>query len=326
MGLVTVFVFPALAIAEVSRWIKRRWRDSRRSALVARPLLLATVLVIPSLTLTVRDYFVRWPRREDVRFFYQTGLTAVGRRLDTLGPGTNVAVAGLSVHTMDRPTLEYSTRMDVESIRLCDTRQTLVIPGGGEALVLVPEFVPFDDWGYLRQRLATWAEAEPQRSFESYRVKDRTALHQHLQELETVAAQPGGGSLALPATFEGQLTLLGYEWLERPTGPRGLLSLLTYWRVQMARPGRIKTFVHLLDAQGGLIVQDDGLGSPPQGWAEGDLIVQHHLLHPARELPEGLYTLQLGLYNATSQSRLRVDGMDRLLLPPITLNAPQETG
>lgn len=317
MGLVTVFVFPALAIAEVSRWIKRRWRDSRHSALVARPLLLATVLVIPSLALTVRDYFVRWPLREDVRYFYQTGLTAVGRRLDTLGPAPNVAVAGLSVHTMDRPTLEFSTRMDAENIRLCDTRQTLVIPGGGGAVVLVPTIVPFDDQGHLRQRLARWAEVEAQPSFESYRVEDRTALHQHLRELETEAAQPDGTSLALPATFEGQLTLLGYEWLERPSGPGGFLSLLTYWRVQMPPPERIKTFVHLLDAQGDLIVQDDGLESPPQGWAEGDLIVQHHLLQQAPESPEGLYTLQLGLYNPLSQSRLRVDGIDRLLLPSV---------
>ncbi len=94
-----------------------------------------------------------------------------------------------------------------------------------------------------------------------------------------------------------------------------VLSLLTYWRVQSPPVDRLKVFIHLLDQHGNLISQHDGLGSPPQGWSAGDLIVQKHTLPlPGESLPEA-YTLQMGLYYDTDKGeRLSALTADHLLL------------
>jgi hypothetical protein len=271
----------------------------------------------------VRDYFIRWSHREDVRYFYQTDLTAVGRQLDELGSGVPLVVAGLSIHSMDRPTLEFSTRTSAQRVRLCDTRQTLVIPADPEAQVLVPRVVPFDEQGDLQRRLAAWTEVEVHSSFTSYHLRDGTALDRHLRRLEKGVTLPDGTPVALPVSFAGHLSFLGHEWLQTPSAPGESVSLLTYWRVEVPPTTRIKVFVHLVDeAAGGrgIIAQDDGLGSPPHGWAAGDLLVQKHILSLPTDLllPEfglGQYGVQIGVYyDSDGGERLSALTVDHLLL------------
>jgi hypothetical protein len=324
LGLVVVFVFPALTLAEAGRWIKRRLQDRRLAVRLYRFSPLVAFLLIPCLSLTARDYFIRWPHREDVRYFYQTDLTTVGQELDRLGPCSAVTVAGLSVHSMDRPTLEFSTKTGTHRVRLCDTRQTLVIPADPEARILVPRVVPFDLEGTLKHRLAAWTEISVHPSFTSYRVRDRAALDRQLQQLESEVALPDGTPVDLPVSFAGRLSLLGYEWLQGSWAPGGTVSLLTYWRVEVPPVSRIKVFVHLLDqpaeAGGETIAQDDGLGSPPQGWEAGDLLVQKHTLSLPADLPWpehnlGQYPIQIGLYyDSDGGARLSALTADHLLL------------
>jgi 4-amino-4-deoxy-L-arabinose transferase-like glycosyltransferase len=324
LALVVVFAFPALALAEAGRWIKWRLRDRRLAARLHQFSPLAALLLIPCLSLTVRDYFIRWPHREDVRYFYQTDLTTVGRELDRLGPGTPVAVAGLSVHSMDRPTLEFSTQTSAQSVRLCDTRQTLVIPADPEARILVPRVVPFDVQGALEDRLAAWTEVKVHPSFTSYRVRDSAALDRQLRELDSETTLPDGTPVDVPVSFAGRLSFLGYEWLERSWEPGGTLALLTYWRVEVPPVSRIKVFVHLLDqpaeAGGEIVAQGDGLGSPPQGWEAGDLLVQKHILSLPADLPwpehdRGQYPIHIGLYyDSDGGARLSALTADHLLL------------
>jgi hypothetical protein len=324
LGLVVVFVFPALALTEAGRWIKQRLRDRRIGVRLSHLSPLVAVLLIPCLSFTVRDYFLRWSQREDVRYFYQADLTAVGRQLDELGAGAPVTVAGLSVHSMDRPTLEFSTQTSAQRVRLCDTRQTLVIPADPEAQVLVPRIVPFDEQGDLQQRLTAWTEVEVYPSFTSYHLPDRTALDWYLQQLETEVTLPDSTPVALPISFAGRLSFLGYEWLHTPLAPGETVSLLTYWKVQVPPTTRIKVFAHLLDqaaeADGNIIAQDDGLGSPPQGWVAGDLLVQKHALSLPSDLPLpesglGRYPVRIGVYaDSDGGERLSVLTADHLLL------------
>jgi hypothetical protein len=276
------------------------------------------LLLLPALVLTARDYYLRWPQREDVQYFYQEDLTAVGRYLDTLEPEVSVAVAGLSVHSMDRPTLGFTTRSSLQALRLCDVRQTLVIPASGEAQVLIPRIVPFDELESMRRYLTAWAEVESYGAFTSYQVRS-AAMERHVEGLERAAWLPDGTPISLPASFGDRLALLGYEWLQGEQ--TSSMILLTYWRVENAPAARLKAFLHLL-GDGELVAQDDGLASPPQGWVRDDLIIQKHVLALAPDLPRGLYTPQVGLYNALSLSRLAVSGGDRLLLPPVEVGAP----
>jgi hypothetical protein len=102
------------------------------------------------------------------------------------------------------------------------------------------------------------------------------------------------------------------------------VSLLTYWRVQAPPSSAIKVFVHLLDegreGQQTVIAQDDGMGSPPEGWAEGDLLIQKHVIPLPTELSSAEvdlspYSFQVGVYYAAEDGeRLPTLTGDRLLL------------
>jgi hypothetical protein len=149
-------------------------------------------------------------------------------------------------------------------------------------------------------------------------------LDWHLQRLDTGVSLPNGTPVAMPVSFAGRLSFLGYEWLQRPSAPGGTVSLLTYWRVQVPPATRIKIFVHLVDeaagGRGNIIAQDDGLGSPPQGWAAGDLLVQKHVLSLPADLSLpgsglGQYAVQTGLYyDSEGGERLSALTADHLLL------------
>lgn len=314
LGLVVAFIFPALALVEAGRWIENKWQ-------VPRFLLPASCLLLlaPCLFLTVRDYFSLWPHNAVVRFDYQADLTAVAHRLDELPPETPVAVAGLSVFSMDGPGLELATRGHVRRVRLCDTRETLVVPGGRDVWLFAPQVVPFD--ADLQERLLEWGattENDESASFTAYRLSDDTTLRWALAHLETTAALPDGAAAPLPVSFGAQggaaLTFLGYEWLQQFPAPGAPLILLTYWRVEAPPSSPLKIFVHLLDGSGAPIAQHDGLGSPPDGWAAGDLIVQKHTVPFPADVAPGPYSLQVGLYDTVTGDRLPVLTADRLLL------------
>jgi len=261
LGLVVVFVFPALALVEAGRWFKQKIQDARckmqdrrflppaSCLLLLAPCLLllapCLLLLAPCLVLTVRDYFSVWPQNAVVRFDYQADLTAVAHRLDELPPETPAAVAGLSVHTLDGPGLDLAARRDVHDVRLCDTRETLVVPAdapaGDDVWLFVPQVVPFDV--DLQERLLGWGAVIPPPwrgdkrgdSFTSYRLSDDAALRRALQRLETTVALPDGTPVTLPVSFGGRLAFLGYERILPPGGegtPEDSLTLLTYWRVE----------------------------------------------------------------------------------------------
>jgi len=324
LGLVVVFVFPALAVVKGGRWVKGRMQDagSRMYERCLLPLVSCPLLLAPCLFLTVRDYFFVWPQNDVVHFDYQADLTAVAHRLDKLEPGTSITVAGLSVHTMDGPGLELAARHDVSDVRLCDTRETLVVPAGRERWLFVPGVVPFED--DLRERLLRWevaVETDPG-LFTGYRLADDAALERDLQRLERAVTLPDGTPVALPISFDGGLAFLGYEWTQPAFAPGDSPALLTYWRVEAAPVTPVRVFVHVIGDSDAPLTQHDGLGSPPRGWAAGDLIIQKHTFSLPEDLAPGLYKLFLGVYNAPAGPRFSVASADRLLLPPMKVNVP----
>ena len=295
LALVVTFAFPALAAVHGLRLLR-----GRGPALAAARLLLLALPLLVVGTTTARDYFVRWPQNDVARFFYQSDLVAVAQRIDTLDPDTPLVVAGLSVHSMDRPTLEIAARRDVADVRLCDSRETLLLPAAG-GLLLLPRVVPLDEG--LRQQLLTGGAtvAEETSAFVAYSLPAGAELcGQPPPEGETV--------------FGDSLALVGYEWLAQTVAPGSDLVLLTCWRVRQPPPQRLKLFVHLTAADGTLIAQHDGLGSSPRGWAAGDLLVQRHVITLPADIPPGPYTILTGVYEADSGTRLPVGGADHLLL------------
>jgi hypothetical protein len=310
LGLVTVFVFPSLAVVQIGRWTKRFWSRVPRFLVCAG----CALLFIPNLLLTVQDYFVYWPRDEVARFFFQVDLTTVGCRLDDLPEGAAAAVAGLTVHTTDGGTLAVSARRDVRDVRLCDTRETLVVPGGRDVWLFVPQVVPFDPDLLERFLGSGGMEVESQPSFTSYHLSNGDALRYNLFRLQEAAALPDGSNVTLPVSFGGRLALEKYEWLQQSLLSGESLTLLTYWRVEDPSPTTLKTFIHLVGGTDAPIAQHDGLASPPHGWATGDLVIQKHVIPLPVDLAADHYHLYIGVYDAVANVRLPVLEGDRLLL------------
>ena len=103
----------------------------------------------------------------------------------------------------------------------------------------------------------------------------------------------------------GELQLLGYSANGQPK--RGQVTdFITHWRVveRPARDGVI--FLHLADAQGRLISQDDnppivdGLVRSTITYRSGEGINQLHRLEIPRDLPAGRYSLYAGVYDRQS--------------------------
>ncbi len=93
------------------------------------------------------------------------------------------------------------------------------------------------------------------------------------QWLYRVTAAPTPSHLRRAET-EGPLTFLGYTVESRDEA----LTLRTWWRVTAIPARPLSLMAHLVGADGTLLAVGDGLGVPIEQWAEGDIIVQRHLL------------------------------------------------
>ena len=318
LGLVVVFAFPAIAVVELGRWVSSKIPALEfaihRSVSLAPQALTILALALCAIS-TARDYFIRWPRNAVVRFDYQADLIAVGKWMERLPAEAGVTVAGLSVDTMDAPSLALASRRDVTDVRLCDTRGTLSIPSSSsdDRWFLIPRIVPFDE--DIRQQLMDWGAEEDHRpSFTSYRLSGEAGLHRGLSRLGAAVTLPDDTAVALPALFGGQMTFLGYKQPD-PTHPGDPLRLLTYWRVEDPPPVGLKAFAHLIGPAGEIVAQDDGLASPSDRWHRDDILIQKHVLALPDNLPwAAVDAIELGLYDRSTNRRLPVLTADHLEL------------
>jgi hypothetical protein len=119
----------------------------------------------------------------------------------------------------------------------------------------------------------------------------------------------------------GRIEILGYELLPATASNAGL-AFLTITRVSgPTQP--LKMFIHLLDSQGQIISQWDGLGAVWEGWQDGDTLVQLHNLAWPDEMPDGLpagtYELRAGFYHPDTLERWEAPSGDRLFLQLVTI-------
>jgi hypothetical protein len=104
--------------------------------------------------------------------------------------------------------------------------------------------------------------------------------------------------------FDGRIQLEGYTLKSVPG--TDTLHLYSYWQVTQPLPWNLTAFVHLLDKDGNLISQFDGLDSAPSQLQPGDRFIQAHQLNlPSSNEP---FQLNLGLYTPDNGHRLLIDG------------------
>ena len=128
-------------------------------------------------------------------------------------------------------------------------------------------------------------------------------------------------SLGTDAVFDQRLVLLGTLVPQTTVNPGDTLTMLSAWTPAQALPRdtpQLKIFVHLLDAQGQVVAQHDGLDVRLAELQAGDWFAQKHMLVLPEDLPAGQYGLQIGVYDPETGIRLTVPTsagpVDKLLL------------
>jgi hypothetical protein len=134
---------------------------------------------------------------------------------------------------------------------------------------------------------------------------------------------------AMPSTvqtmstnFGGMAQLIGYDVQQMDRQ----LTIDWYWQRANPIDQPYVVFNHLIDAQGQIVAQQDDrpqAGQPLMTcWQPNETYLDRHVVELPTDLPAGVYWLQMGLYNAVSGQRVRVNGtpsapFDQIEIGPI---------
>ncbi len=302
-ALPAVYILPAVGFMACAGWIVNRWRLPERATLIG----LAAVWLLIAGLITARDYFVRWGESPEVRSAYQHTLAeelAYLRALETAGnPVVMSSVYPGPAH--DASIALLLAGADSRQMRWTDARLALILPPGAGIQSMIPASTP------------------PHPAFAPY-----------LQPLETVAMRPDDLDNAFTlyqldaasllqdtavesaATFANAVELVSSKWLSPTPAPGDTAELLTIWRVvdpqkvgplhppAFAREAAL--FTHILDTDGAILAQRDGLDAPAWSWQAGDLILQIHPIALPPEIKPGEYETAVGVYDPLTGARLPV--------------------
>jgi hypothetical protein len=277
-----VMILPAVG----GDWLLRRL-DTWHGALVRVGWVLIGASAVVNLGWTGWDYFVRWTEIPETQFVWQTDLRDVAAWLDARPDLKDVTVGGLSNASMDEPSLQLMlTRPDLRS-RWCDPGSPLsaggglLIPNEGGWLV-VPNVVPMDA-DLMDGMEARWAAGER-----------LTAQRFTAYPLQRTGREGNGLNVA----FAGGVSLAEVSMPDADRFvPGATASLISRWAAGAEVAPALKIFVHLVDGEGAVRAQHDGLDCPSRFWRMGDRILQRHDLQLPDDLPPGRYAVRIGVYD-----------------------------
>jgi hypothetical protein len=106
--------------------------------------------------------------------------------------------------------------------------------------------------------------------------------------------------------------------------PKTQFTVTLVWRAEKTPTTSYRVFLHLLDAEGNLVAQSDGVPAgwarPTTGWLPGEVVTDTHTITIPSEAAPGEYTLQAGMY-VPGDARLTTDaGSDAIRLVTLTLD------
>jgi 4-amino-4-deoxy-L-arabinose transferase-like glycosyltransferase len=297
-SLPVTFLFPALAVD---------WIIASRTGAKTRRFLWGLVAVgfVAATALTVRDYFVEWPNRSDVREVYRSDLALAAKWIAQQPADEPIVVAGTNPRDLDPFLFDFQlpTKHDVKWV---DRAFGLVLPAS-PGKVISPVFSPLDP--ALRRLIAdtfvgaglasapqTIAFADGSPAFEVFDVRPYPASPAGLR-FAAAGAQGTGPAIELAA----------YELAGRARAGESL-SFTLAWRVVTDTAGGqlpLSIFAHLLDERGVFAAGRDLLAFPSAGWRAGDWWYQRHDLPIPADLKLGSYQLEIGVYSQADGSRWR---------------------
>ena len=128
----------------------------------------------------------------------------------------------------------------------------------------------------------------------------------------------------LSAVFDDQIELLGYDLAPSAIRPGETLDLILHWRALAEPQESYKVFVHLLDSEGTMRAQADGVpvnwALPTTCWVRDEVITDPYTLTLPPDAPSSDYALAVGFYLEATGRRLPVGEGDHVRLGPVTVS------
>jgi len=175
---------------------------------------------------------------------------------------------------------------------------------------LLPYVDPLWDYdGTVERRLA--------RSADRVWAGQIAGLATHLYE---TPSQFGPRIRRLDIRFRQGITLIGYRLDRDSVQPGDVVRLVLYWQSDAPIAIDYSVFTHVLDASGAIRAQQDNApvsGTyPTSQWLVERLVVDAYDIALPPDLPGGLHTIEVGLYDWRTLERLPTTlGADHVLLP-----------
>jgi hypothetical protein len=289
------FIFAALAMEALYRWVRPRWRW----ALVA---ILWAWGVFAGLS-TYRDYFHVWAHHPHARWDYNASFAEIADHLQQNG---SRALIASTRPDLDRLAFDLAAGGEPLPARWFHGNQALVYPVAhqSETRYYLPVTVPMPD--QLRALL-------PDDGAEQLLAPDGS-LSVEILQLPSAAPNP---QQRLEFLLGDQVLIAGYDLLSPEVQAGELLDLLLHWRiVSNPDPRRQWTwFMHLVDSRGYRWANWSDQGFEVADWRPGDYIVQHVSLEVPFDAPDVAYHLEIGVFDRGSEERLlAANGADHLLV------------
>jgi 4-amino-4-deoxy-L-arabinose transferase-like glycosyltransferase len=149
----------------------------------------------------------------------------------------------------------------------------------------------------------------------------------------TVVGEPALAPAAKASvTLGDEVSLTGHDLPAGALQPGDVVPLTLFWKQLTALEEDYSVFVHLLNASGRVVAQNDsapaGGSRPTSGWNEGEEIVDRRGVLLPEDLSPGDYTLAIGMYLPATGVRLEVTDpgaeppLDSVTLEIVTVGQP----
>src|SRR5581483_2661616 len=281
-----VFAFPALTLDWLSGLPRRTWAPRAGLGLL-------TLVLLGEGGAAYYRYFVLWAHDPAAYYGMQADAADVAAYLAQL-PQPEPAL--FSSEYPGHPTLLYLAPKEFGSIRWFNGRESLAIPPAGRSMLYVftagyrPGFADLSTLFRPDQLVHEGRDPTGKVAYSIYRSDSLPAP---------------APATAVAANIGGLAQLTGYTAASSVTAGE-TLDVQELWRAVTPGSPDIRAFLHLVDSQGHLWSQADGLGFYAEDWEPGDVAVNDQKLVIPAQAPPISMSLQFGLYNARTGQQLAV--------------------
>lgn len=269
-----------------------------------------------------RDLYQTWPNLASVAEVYHTRLSRLAQHLDRTADTIPTLVcdapspAGRALSSTDLLLLMMNRKQAPLRYADCGTGLVLLNGGEGQQIIFPDPKMLSGVHPYLRRwidqgTVLTRADLPPDSVVEldiERPLADKIGSFITSAPVSYAPEAPGRpGMAAPPIRFGGNITFLGYE--REPTeayAAGGILTVVTYWRVDGPVPPNLRLFTHVLPDPASIAAQTDTISVNVGALDNRDIFIQVTFVPLPASMPGGVYNVSIGAYDASNSIRMSV--------------------